>query len=471
MQPNRAAPYSSLRRTVHQALKNWHSTNEETALLSNLYLYRSLQRQEGGSPRRVTNLVLLQAIERLSATYETEARFLQARFLEREPIHRLANRLNVAESTVYVVQRQAINRLVELLHRQEEEAVMSQKARLLQRLEPPTYTELLGIEEQLERLVQLITTPAAPWLVAIEGIGGIGKTALADALLRRLIAEGRVDELAWVSARQQRFNLGGGLDPVAKPALTSDQLVAALIKQLLPELSTTTPVDQALATLRSRLQTTQHVILIDNLETLADVESLTPTLHNLANPTKFVLTSRHSLYSEPNLCHLRVAELSRPVALRLIRQEAQLSNLLELAAASDADLLPIFETVGGNPLALRLVVGQAHLYALPSILYELKMAQSGPAENLYEFIYRKAWERLDPLSRQALLAMPLGNPAGEDIEYLAEVGDLAVGELRTALSKLVTLNLVDARGGLHERRYTIHSLTRTFLQQQVARWF
>jgi hypothetical protein len=35
---------------------------------------------------------------------------------------------------------------------------------------------------------------------------------------------------------------------------------------------------------------------------------------------------------------------------------------------------------------------------------------------------------------------------------------------------LVLLNLVDARGGLHERRYTIHSLTRTFLQEQVAKW-
>jgi hypothetical protein len=212
------------------------------------------------------------------------------------------------------------------------------------------------------------------------------------------------------------------------------------------------------------------VILVDNLETLVDVESLAPTLQTLANPTKFVLTSRRSLYSEPNLYHVRVPELSEPFALHLIRQEARLSNLPELAAGSDADLRPIFETVGGNPLALRLVVGQAHLYTLPSILYELKQARGKPAENLYEFIYRKAWEHLDPLSRQALLTLPLGNPAGDDIEYLAEVGDLAVDELRTALSKLVTFNLVDARGGLHERRYSIHSLTRTFLQQQVAKW-
>lgn len=463
-------PRSRLYNDVHQALKHWHSAAEEASPLSYLYLFRCLQRQKIGNSRRVTNQLLLNALESLRITHEADARFLYARFLERQPIYQLANQLNIAESTVYVLQRQAIARLVDLICTQESEATARQKSLLLQRLEAASYTTLLGVGEQLEQLVQLVVAPTAPWLIALEGIGGIGKTALADALLRRLIHEGCVDEIAWVSARQQYLNLGGGLDRVREPALTVEGLVTALVAQLLPDFSLATPLDRLLPVLRTHLQTTPHVILVDNLETLVDIESLAPTLQSLANPTKFVLTSRHSLYSEPNIYHLRVAELDEPVALNLIRQEARLSNLAELATSSDADLHPIVATVGGNPLALRLVVGQAHFYALPSILYGLQQARGQPAENLYTFIYRKAWEHLDPLSRHALLIMPLGNPAGEEIEYLAEVGDLAVDELRTALSKLVTLNLVDARGGLQERRYSIHSLTRTFLQQQVARW-
>ena len=39
-----------------------------------------------------------------------------------------------------------------------------------------------------------------------------------------------------------------------------------------------------------------------------------------------------------------------------------------------------------------------------------------------------------------------------------------------ALNQLVTLKLVDARGGLNDRRYSIHNLTRTFLEEQVAQW-
>jgi len=39
-----------------------------------------------------------------------------------------------------------------------------------------------------------------------------------------------------------------------------------------------------------------------------------------------------------------------------------------------------------------------------------------------------------------------------------------------ALIRLVQLNLVDSRGDLLTRRYTIHYLTATFLQEQVVRW-
>jgi DNA-binding MarR family transcriptional regulator len=39
-----------------------------------------------------------------------------------------------------------------------------------------------------------------------------------------------------------------------------------------------------------------------------------------------------------------------------------------------------------------------------------------------------------------------------------------------ALDRLVTLNLVDSQGNLSERRYSIHGLTRTFLQEQVGKW-
>ncbi len=466
-----ASLFERLRADVHLALKQWHATTDTSAPLHHLYIYRKLARRDPENPRRVTNQLLLQALAQLRTTYEADADLLQARFLDRKSVVHVAHRLNHGESTIYVQQRQAIDRLTETVATMESEATIQREATLLQRLEPKSYSTLLGLEEMVAQLTTLVAAAEPPWMIAIEGLGGIGKTSLADALLRHLIRSNIVDEVAWVSARARWLKFSGDIAPAPKPALTAEELIGKLVEQLLPHLPQSAPLEHTLPLLRTHLQSTPHVIVVDNLETLTDVESLLPTLQTLANPSKFIITSRHSFYSEPNLYHLPVRELSPAVAYQLIRQEAENSNLPEFANSPDAELQPIYETVGGNPLALRLVVGQVHFYSLPSILHGLHEARGHSAENLYEFIYRKAWENLDPLSRQALLIMPLASPGGDEIDYLAEVGDLAVDELRAALSKLIVLNLVDARGGMYDRRYSIHGLTRTFLQEQVAKWF
>lgn len=182
------------------------------------------------------------------------------------------------------------------------------------------------------------------------------------------------------------------------------------------------------------------------------------------------MTSRQGLYNEPNIYHFKMPELSEAHALQLIRQEAVFSNLPTLVTETDDALRPIYATVGGNPLALRLVVGQTHVYTLTSILDHLQNALGQTAENLYTYIYRRAWEGLDTTSQDLLLVMPLVNPQGDALEVIADVSGLTLEVVHAALQRLVTLNLVDARGDHNERRYSIHGLTRTFLHEQVLHW-
>ena len=126
--------------------------------------------------------------------------------------------------------------------------------------------------------------------------------------------------------------------------------------------------------------------------------------------------------------------------------------------------------MGGNPLAIRLVVGQLHIHGLDTVLADLSGAQGRLTENFYTYLYRPR----------------LGQPRRNGVPHMARPADGAGrwrharlsggGErdqpsaLRTALGQLVRLNLVESRGGLNERHYTIHNLTRTFLHEQVAKW-
>ena len=457
---------------IHAALKLWQEHDSAVAPLAHLYLFQHARREHPGSVRQATNKVLQDGLKALHTVLPQDADLLRKRFIERIAVHVVANQLHVHESWVYQLQKNAIGRLAEVVQAAETAARTARETTLESRLGPPGQAGLVGIETHLAALSKILAAPGPPWLISIEGLGGIGKTSLADALLRRLAGDASIDDIGWVSARQQVFQPGGPIQPVERPALTTEALIEALVAQLLEDaaLSASLSVEQGMAALQARLKASPHLIVIDNLETVTDVATLLPALRRLANPGKFLLTSRHSLYAEPDIYRFVVSELNESDALELVRQEAHLRNVPALAAARPDELRPIFETVGGNPLALRLVVGQAHVHALGAILGDLAAARGKKAENLYWYIYRQAWEDLDEQTRGVFVAMPLVAGRGGSLEELADITGMEPATLGDALEILVARNLVDSRGGLTDRLYSIHALTRTFLHEQVVKW-
>ncbi len=456
---------------VRKALGLWHKGVAPGSPLADTLLVRQATEAAGGNLRLATNQVLLQALTELAVHHTDEADLLRVRYLDANTVQLLAIRRNVAEATIYFQQQRAIALLTAVIHQMEQSAQRQRRATLEDRLPQPTYTKLVGVERQIEHLARLMSAPDMPRLIMLDGIGGIGKSSLADALLRTLIAQDSFADVAWISAQRQFFHLDGALRQIPRPALTAETFVDELAEILLPgSQQQGRERNQKLVMLQARLAQSIHCVVVDNLEMMADAENLLPMLPRLAGQSWFILISRHSFYAEPGIYHLRVPELAEVDALRLVRQEARQRNLPELASAADADLRQIYGAVGGNPLALRLIVGMSHVHPLPTILTDIAAARGESIEALYTHIYRRIWMSLDEPSRRALLAMPLVSEQGGELELVQQICQLSPEELRYALTTLVSLNLVDSRGDLYHRRFAIHNLTRSFLLEQVARW-
>ena len=460
------------RKLIHEALKGLRKESPATSPLPPLRLFRLAQRQPNNAFPSATHQVLQSGLQTMAETVAVEAAILRQHFIEGKSIQAIAADLSMAEGTVYNKQSEGITRLAEILYALEARDRNNYRCALEARLQPPSNTHLVGLEQPLRHLVDLLCTTDAPWLIALAGMGGIGKTTLADAVARAAIGRDHFDDIGWVTAKQQLFGGQSGLRGVNQPALSADTLIRTLINQLLPDkqLSPSMTLAELQAILCTRLSQRPHLIIIDNLETLTDLETLIDTLRDLANPTKFLLTSRVSLFGEPDIYHYPVPELTEALTLHLVRQEARLRNQPDLQHASDADLQPIVATVGGNPLAIRLVVGQTHVHALDLILANLRAARGQTIEQFYTYIYRQAWDTLDETARRVLLVMPLVSSLGGTLAHICKVSSLETGAVTDALALLVQLNLVDSRGDLKTRRYTIHNLTATFLQEQVIRW-
>jgi DNA-binding MarR family transcriptional regulator len=65
--------------------------------------------------------------------------------------------------------------------------------------------------------------------------------------------------------------------------------------------------------------------------------------------------------------------------------------------------------------------------------------------------------------------MPLIIDEGENFEDLVKASGLDSSIVHTSLKRLVNLNLVNSRGDHRNRRYSLHNLTRMFLQTEILK--
>ena len=471
MKPPLAAAPVEFEQRVHKALKFWYDSHPQEGLLDDLLVAHRVEPVLALTRRERTNLVLEQAIAHLAHHNPRDAELLKLRFCFHLPVEEARRQLNYAESTIYSKQNQAIVRLAAILYGLEMTAWHERAAQLSGRVEAPP-ARLVGIDGQITRLAALLKGPAGPWLLSIEGIGGIGKTTLAAAVMRRLAAENAFEEFGWVSAQVVGLDLCGQVHARPQPVLTVAALVEALAAQFLPQSGghCAGDLEQQLARLRLRLAQVPHLIAIDNFETMLEPHVLLPVLTSLANPSRFVITSRRRLIGEPNVHLHPVPELNAAHALVLLRQAAEDRELPALAACADEDLLPIYHAVGGNPLALLLVVGQTHVRPLHAVLKDLAAAPTQPPATMFGYIYRQAWEGLTTVDRQVLLAVCAAQVTDLDAASLGALCGLDAGATTAALQRLIQANLVFMEADLDTCRYRVHYLTYRFLQAVAAGW-
>ncbi|HRW06012.1 MAG TPA: tetratricopeptide repeat protein [Caldilineaceae bacterium] len=452
------------------ALRNWRNLSFVESRFAELHLVCHLLRETQQMLHHAIIAVLERGLALLAHSNAEEAQLLTRRFRNGETVDEVAAAYSVSSSRLHNIQREAVRYLTLTLNHLEETAWHDHMQRMLLRLDATVSKELIGVDVHIERLLELLRSTSEHWIIAIEGIGGIGKTSLADATVRRAIAEHLFIDLAWVTARQERLNAGGIIVSRPHTTLSAVELIEALAAQLIPQSAReyNLSYDQLLVQLSRQLRQWPHLIVIDNLETVVDLESLLPTLNALVNPSKFLLTSRMALYSASDIFHFRVPELKLPDALTFIRSEISNRNLTALADWDEEKLKTITSVTGGNPLAIRLVVGQAHVYDFDLILKQLSGIGGKPAGNLFLYIYQQSWDRLGEEARRLLLMMPLVNPNGDDLAILTAVSDLPISAVEEVIAHLVAINLVDVSGDGSQHTYRIHSLTRTFLREKIV---
>jgi len=310
----------------------------------------------------------------------------------------------------------------------------------------------------------LLAPDSAP-VLALFGLGGIGKTALADAAIRRIIPHFHFEQVVWLRVGTTRE-----ATEQAPAILTEESLINQLARTLAPNVPTDAPAQFRKAQVREILKSLPCLVVIDNLEMTEESAQAAASLHDLADPSKFILTSRTRIGGAAGVYHLPVQELSPAASGELLRDQARRIGLPELASASPAQLQAIHEVIGGNPLAIKLVAGLATGRPLETILADLLQAYSPQVEAMYQNVFWQAWRTLTPEAQALLEVMPLAGEEGMKPAQMQRLSSLEQGAFWPAVDELVHRSLLEVRGSLEQRSYAIHRLTESFLQTNITGW-
>jgi len=470
MSDNYMLDLDSLQPAIHKSLSTWgelSSTEEE--LLGFLLLVRARRESHGNNSnplelRRATNEVLLDAIEQLAVQDEREADILRFRFMEGRITRRVAYKVHASTDQVNRWQRSAISNLTQIIYGQEIALRDQRRLTLESSIPAPPYSRLFGFERVQSEIADQLIRGDGAWIVAIIGIGGIGKTSLADAAVRDTIDSLAFDKILW--SRVNARTLSGER---REPGECFERLLTDLAQQLWPStpLATTAEIQQRL---RLTLREKPHLVVIDNLVSTAMTLFILERVRELTNPSKFLLTSRSRPTVSASAYFVSLEELPLTEAGNLLRFHAKAIGLAELAEATDLVIESIYNLTGGNPLALKLVTSLASVLPLASILSDLEATRPGPIEDLYRYIYWESWRTLSSDAQALLQAMPLVAESGALPEQMKEISSLVEKAFWPAVTELITRSLLEVRGSIHDRRYGIHHLTDSFLRTDIIHW-
>jgi hypothetical protein len=224
------------------------------------------------------------------------------------------------------------------------------------------------------------------------------------------------------------------------------------------------------AQLRQMLKAMPHLIIIDNLESVNDMALFVNALNDFANPSRFLLTTRARLSPSSAVYNLTLSQLTLADTIQLIRSQAKTVGLTDLLQADADDLAAIYHVTGGNPLAIKLVVGLATVLPLPQVLADLTRAQSVEIEQMYRHIYWQAWKTLSQPAQMMLEMMPLASGIGIRPAQMQAMSGLPDEKFWPAVTELANHSLLEIHGSIWERRYSIHRLTESFLHTEIIHW-
>jgi len=327
------------------------------------------------------------------------------------------------------------------------------------------YLQFIGRTMELQEVVHQFEQGAK--IINLRGLGGIGKTALARETVDYLKQKKFFKRVVWTSAKFEELAESHIVPTQERTLYGVQELLGDMARQLeLFEILKLTDINSQKAALRKELNSKAILVVVDNLETVTEVDRVVSTLADILGQSNCLLTSRHRV-SHDNVYDKRLVGLLELDSLQFLRVGGKQRNVRQINQATESQLRHIYEVTGGAPLAMNLVVGQANYQPITDILDDLRQARlDSQDEAFYRFVYRRSWDKLSRDAKHLLIELELYEPmVGVLYEELKTITYIKGPRFIPAYQELFNLSLLE--GSQSQLRCILHPLTHYFIKSDI----
>lgn|GEM_PF-1084264 len=353
-------------------------------------------------------------------------------------------------------------------------------------LPDPPYRKFFGRSDAIAQ-VEEVLLEGGTFIASIDGVGGIGKTALAHYFCQEaLIPSNQFSYIVWLTSKKTVF------DPFSKETqikLVNNEFygVESLIDTTLRVVGFEELIDAHLAEKREFFEyivTTERIFFVlDNLETIEDDEFF---LYITRDFNKFSAKNRYLKILTTSRKRKRIIDfpieiegLSTEDALSMLKYLAREFNVKAITNASDFQNLRLLEKVGYVPLGIEFIVGQMALgKTLGEVFRELEGYPSLDGvqdeeekrqrlSSIILFSFKGMYETLDYVHQQVFKTIAaLQRHKGRDdedisFELIMSLTGFPKSKLDKALDDLLDSKLITFDGN----EYSISQMAINFVRQ------
>jgi tetratricopeptide (TPR) repeat protein len=317
----------------------------------------------------------------------------------------------------------------------------------------------VGREEEISAIFESLNPNSRTFIIGIEGIGGVGKSALAIEVAHRCVEKELFESVIWISSKESTLTLHG-IEPVIPEAKSlSDILITIGTSLGNPTIGNLSIQDQ-IKRAYNLLARNTTLLVLDNFESLSKTEQhdILDFLRRSPITLKVIVTSRERV-TEGQI--IRLQGLSFEESNALLTWDAQQKNI-QLTQNQNKYLVDL---TGGLPLALLWVQGQIAVlgYSVTQVLDKLSMDADIP---ILQYCFNHSWHMLRHNNEKKLLFILALQPDSVSREALKEIAGIGDDDIfASAVSDLLQLTLIE-----HEPKdyFSILPLTRRYIRSQFA---